>query len=279
MGVRALYHDPMPMGLIAGALILGTAGLLDMSVPIPLLIAGFCGTALVYGLDRAIISSPEDRLNRPDRRRWMETHQTWIRVEVVLLLVGSVGAMAFLRRSTLLGVTGLAVLVGLHLFSLGGWERPVKASRFGKPLAIAGAWAAAGTLFPVLEGGHPIGGAAAALTGYRFLFILPNVILADWSDRHGDGTVGFATWAPVGTLRSLRVLSTGLLSLAGVGAVLAVVFFGAPPILFVDALGLVVMLLAVWGLRPGRSAREAFLLDLVVAWPVVVWVVRETMGL
>lgn len=272
MGARALYHDPIPMGLIAVAFLLGTAALLEISVPIPLLIASFCGTALVYGIDRGIIASPEDRLNRPDRRQWMEGHQMWVRVEVVMLTIGAAVALPFLRRSTLLGITALAALVGLHLVSVGHWKRPVKASTIGKPLAIAGAWAVGGTLFPVLEAGHPIGRGDVALIGYRVLFLLPNVIVADWGDRHGDMSAGLATWAEGKTLYSVRFVSTALLTVAGAGAVLAVVNFGAPLVLFLDALGLVAMGMAVWKLRPGYSPLHSFLLDAVVAWPVLVWV-------
>lgn len=274
MGARALYHDPMPMGLIAVALMLGTGALFQVPVPIPLLVAGFCGTTLVYGIDRGLIASPEDQWNRPDRRRWVQRHQTWIWGEAALMLLGGAAVMPYLDSVTLFGVLGLTVLAGLHLFSFGGWGRLLQASGIGKPLAVAGGWAIGGTLLPLLESGHSIGGGAALLAGYRFLFILPNVMRADWGDRQGDAAVGRATWTPGGTLHSLRLASTGLLSLAGVGAVLAVACFTAPPLLLVDALGLILMLGAVWGLRPGQSPLHAFLLDMVVAWPVLVWLVR-----
>lgn len=274
-----LYHDPMPVGLIAVCLILGSSALFQLSVSLPLVVAAFFGTALVYGLDRAVISSPEDKWNRPERRRWVQNHQTWLRGEIVLLLIGGGIAVGFLSPRTLFWIAGLAGGAGLHLFSVGMAERPLKSLGIGKPLAVAAAWAVGGTVLPILEAGQPLGIDGVMLTVYRFLFILPNVLLADWADRGGDAAVGLTTWAPDGTLFSVRLVSTGLLAVAGAGVVFAIVRLDASLILLVDAVGLLLMTGAVWALRPGRSPREAFLLDFVVAWPIVVWIASLTLGL
>ncbi len=269
--VRALYHDPMPVGGIAGALMLGTSALLDVPVSLPLIVAGFCGTALVYGLDRGVASSPEDAINRPDRRRWVESHRGWLRVEMGILLGALCVSVPLLQKDTLLATIPLGSAVVLHLLPGEQWGRPLQRMAMVKPAVVAGAWAVGGTLLPILEQEASIGLGTFALLGYRFLFILPNILLADWGDREGDAAAGLAIWTPGGSLYSLRITSTILLGLGMAGAGAAIVRFGAPDLLLVDALGLVAMLGAVWTLRPGSSPGQVFLLDLIVGWPLVPW--------
>ena len=266
----------MPVGGIAVALMLGTSALLHVPVSVPLLVAGFCGTALVYGLDRAVASSPEDAINRPDRRRWVEAHRDWVWLEMGLLLIVGGVSVPLLQENALLAVLPLAFVVGLHLVPGGRWGRPLQKVALAKPVAVAGAWAVGSTLLPVLEGGASISLGAVALIVYRMLFILPNVLLADWGDREGDAAVGLATGISGGSLRSLRVTSTLLLGGGSVGAVAAVYWFGASFLLLVDALGLLVLLGVSWTLRPGASPAQVFLLDLIVAWPLIPWLAHQS---
>lgn len=272
---RALYHDPVPVGGIAVALMLGTSALLQVSVSLPLLIVGGCGTALVYGVDRVVTPSPEDAINRPDRHRWVEAHRGWLRLEMGILLVVSCATIPLLQENTLWAVVPLVVVVALHLVPGEDWGRPLQRVALVKPLAVAGAWAVGGALLPMLERGALIGGAAVCLVGYRMLFILPNVLLADWGDREGDAVAGLASWTPSGSLHTLRLISSLLLGVGILGAGVAVSNFGAPGLLLVDAVGLVLMLAATWTVHPGHSAGHAFLLDLIVAWPLVPWVVHH----
>jgi 4-hydroxybenzoate polyprenyltransferase len=264
----------MPVGGIAVALMLGTSALLQISVSPPLLLAGFCGTALVYGVDRALTSSPEDVINRPDRHRWVEAHRGWLQLEMGLLLIAVCAAVPFLQTDTLLVSSLLVIVVALHLVPGSRWGRPLQKVALAKPVAVVGAWAVGSVILPLVEEGAPIEVGGIALAGYRMVFILPNVLLADWGDRKGDAAVGLATGLS-GSLRSLRIASTLLLGGGVVGAVAAVSRFGAPVLLLVDALGLLVMLGAVWTVRPGTSPAQVFLLDLIVAWPLVSWLVHQ----
>ena len=276
---RALYHDPMPVGGIAVALVLGTSALLEVPVSGAVLAAGFSGTALVYGVDRVLTTSPEDAINRPDRRRWVRAHRNRLWIEMGLLL-GVVGvSLPFLRPGALLVSAGLALVVGLHLLPGDRWGRPLQKIPLLKPVAVAGAWAVGSTLVPLLDGGETMRFGVFALGGYRMLFILPNVLLADWADREGDAAVGLAVWTPGESLYALRLTSTVLLTGGIVGAVVAVHSYGAPAVLLVDVLGLIAMLGATWGLRPWDSPAQAFMLDLIVAWPLVPWLVHQWGGL
>jgi 4-hydroxybenzoate polyprenyltransferase len=265
------------VGGIAVALLLGTYALLGLPVSVPLLVAGFCGAAFVYGADRGLVAAPEDALSHPRRRQWVRTHTRWLRGEVTGLLLVGAAALPFLNATTLIGVGAAGLLAGLHVLPMGRWGRPLKSMGLGKPLVVAAAWALGATVLPVLEAGRPVTPEVGGLAGYRLLFILPNVLLADWGDRDGDAAAGLRTWTRSGMGPGLRWGATGLLGLAGgLAAVLACTSVPAG-LLLVDALGLAWMLGAVWGAAPARP-RHRLVLDLLVAWPLVTALVAWSLG-
>ena len=266
-----LLHDPLLIGGVAAAVLAGTSVLLGVPVDGPLLGAGFCGTALVYGADRRVGRSPEDLVNRPERVTWVRRHRGWLRGEAIGLAVGLALLIPLLQRQTLWAAAVPAALALLHLAPVLPGARRLKAIGSAKSLLVALGWAFGATLLPVMEATGPVPSLPAiAWTGaYRFVLVLPNIVLADWGDREGDRRAGLQTWTTpwqrVDVQRGLSILLVA--GFMGVG--LAVVSFGAPEILLLDACVLVIMLLAVWRLRPGEEPLHALLLDLVVAWPVV----------
>ena len=261
----ALYHDPAVVGGVAVALMLGTYGLSGVPVDLPLLGAGFCGTALTYLADRWWVDTPEDRVNRPERVAWVQLHARWLAVETAVLFALGGAMVLYLERTTLLWAGGLGVVAGLHVLQgragRSFWGVP-------KPVALAGAWAAGGALLPLVEAGHPLGGEALLFFGYRGLYVLPNLLLADWADRTGDAAVGLAPWAARWTARQVRWAATGSLLLAAVGAAIWRVADVTPLLVGIDAVGLLLMAGVVWELDPERT-HTALLADLVVGWPVV----------
>jgi 4-hydroxybenzoate polyprenyltransferase len=104
--------------------------------------------------------------------------------------------------------------------------------------------------------------------GYRGLFVLPNLLLADWADRAGDAAAGLAPWAAGWTARQVQWIATGSLLVAAAGATIWAVVGTSPLLVGIDALGLILMAGVVWGLDPERP-RTAVLADLVVAWPLI----------
>jgi 4-hydroxybenzoate polyprenyltransferase len=263
---EGLYHDPAVVGGVAVALLLGTYGLFGMAVDLPLVVAGFCATTLVYAVDRGWRVPAEDRTNRPARVAWVEGHRGWLGVEAGLL--GALGGamVPALEPRTLVGAGALGGIAMLQV-------APGRSGRAGltglsKPLVIAATWAVGGGLLPLVEAGRPLGLDAALFGGYRFLFILPNLLLADWADRAGDAAADRAPWTTGWTAGQVRRLATGLL----LGAALVAAVWGArtprPVLLSMDAWGLLLMLAVVWRRSPSHP-RNALLADLVVAWPVV----------
>ena len=264
--MSALYHDPAPVGGVAVALLSGTHGLFGLPVDLPLLVVGFCGVTLVYAADRVWGPAPEDRVNRPDRVAWVRAHREWLAVETAALLAAGGALLPYLAWPTLLGTAALGSVAVLHVRS-GAGERPALVG-LAKPGAIATTWAAGGALLPFVEVGASVGIGALLFFGYRVLFILPNLLLADWGDRRGDIEAGLAPWAPRWTLRRVRWMATGGLVVAALGALGGSLVAAVPVLVGIDAVGLLLMGGAVWGLDPSRP-RDAFLADLVVAWPVV----------
>ena len=272
-----LIHDPLPTGAVAVALMLGTGALLDIAVSTPLLGAAFCGAALVYLADRTLGRSAEDRINQPGRLAWARRRRPWLWGEAVVLIVGLALTVPLLQVKTLVVATLLGGVGGLHVGpGLSGAGGPM-AARLVKPIAVAAVWAVGAVVLPVLEADASVSAAVVALTGYRFLFVLPNVVLADWGDRAGDIAAGLRPWTEWATARGVRWTASGLLALALAGAVGASAVHPRPILLWIDAVGPLLMLGAVWTADPTNPAHRLGL-DLLVGWPAVTALVAWGLG-
>lgn len=274
---RFLVHAPLPVGGIAVALTCGTLSLLRLPVDVPLLGLAFCGTTLIYLVDRVLGRSPEDHVNQPGRLNWARHYQGWIRAQVGFLCTGVVLSFPLLQWNTLGAAALLGGIGGVHLWSgLSGSGGAVMARLF-KPLAVAGTWAVGAVVLPVIESGGSLSVPVLGLVIYRLLFILPNVLLCDWGDRAGDVAAGLQPWTEEATARGVRWGASGLLLLAVAGAAGATTVHPQPVLLGVDAIGPLLMLGAVWTADPGRAGHR-LVLDLLVGWPVVTALVAWGIG-
>jgi 4-hydroxybenzoate polyprenyltransferase len=164
-------------------------------------------------------------------------------------------------------LAGPAAAYALPLFR-GREDRPARRLKdigAAKPFAVAGAWAGASVLLPALESGLPLGAATpllSLLVGYRMLFVLPNLLLADAAALAGDRA------ALLRSPRRLRRLAAGALTLALAGGGLAVALGGAPLLLAAE-LPAPALLLAGVATRPASRplARTADLAMLAPALP------------
>ena len=261
-----LLYSSVPVGGIAVALLLGTYALLGLRPSVPLVLAGFCGAFLVYQLDRSLWMGPEDQLNQPDRVAWVRRHRRWMWTSSVLAVVTGLAALPFLQPATLATGACLGSLGLLYGAPLPGGRR-LKGFWPLKPVVIAAVWATGATVLPVLEAGFAVTSGAGALALYRFLFILPNALLADRPDVEGDRRAGLRTAATELSSKRLQGLAALSLGFAIGGGLIAVWFLEVSPLLYVD-LGGPVLLLGLLGYRPGGSRWfYGFVLDAVIAWP------------
>ena len=254
-------------GAIAVGFILGTYALLQLPPSLPLLVLAFCGTFLTYQFERALRPAPEDRYNRPARLAWVRSHQPYVWISSALALAIALGALPFLRPVTLLVGLALALLSLLYVVPLLPRWRRLKSIWFLKPALIGGAWALGGVLLPTIEARAPLTGTTAALFVYRFLFVLPNALMADWPDRTGDARAGLRTVATQLPAARLQHLAAASLATALLGALAASALFEITPLIFIDLLGPAFMLALLYLLPPNRH--RGLFLDLIVAWPAV----------
>ena len=265
-----LLYSGVPVGLVAVGFILGTYALLGLPPSGHLLVLAFCGTFLVYQAERALWPAPEDALNHPQRLAWNARHRGYGWGAAALAALGALATLPFLRPATLGVGGGLALVSLLYQMPLLPRRRRLKSLALAKPVAIAGAWAVGGVLLPVLQAGASVGGLAlGALLAYRFCFVLPNALLADWPDRAGDAAVGLRTPALTCTAWQLHGLAAAFLLPPLVGGVLALGLVARPALLLLDLGGPVLMLALVgWSWRRTRTRFfYGYLLDLAVAWP------------
>lgn len=269
-----LRHSGAPIGGVAAAFVAGTSVLLGVPVDGGLLTLTFCGTALVYLVDRAANWSPEDAVNRPSRDRWIGEARGWIRAEAAVLVAAGIGAATAVRLDTVIASAGLGLVGGLHVLPMLPGRQRLKAWGLWTPLTIGLAWAAGGVVLPLIEAGAPVFSLESVhLAAYRFLFVAPNVLLADWIDREGDAAAGLTTVGTTLSLRTLQIASTVAL-LAAVGLALGGGLRDeALGLWAIDAAGPMLLLGATWQLRPEMAPGRTLLLDLIVAWPGVTAVV------
>lgn len=105
---------------------------------------GFCGTVLIYQLDRVLAHSPEDRVNRPQRTRWMRTHKQYVYATIVGSVTGGIMLLPMVRTVTIFVGIGLGGVGMLHVWPVFRGRYRLKAWGWLKPVTISGAWALGG---------------------------------------------------------------------------------------------------------------------------------------
>lgn len=265
--IAFLKYSNVHILLVAFGLMAGTYVLTGIALNYAVLLAGCCGAFLVYQLDRCLLVSAEDEINQPARVLWVQSHQIYIYLSIIFSMgVGGLAAVSLTWRAILWGCL-LAVLGVLYLQPVfPGGVRP-KSSWYLKPLFISGAWSLGSVLLPVFEAGLTPDKWIVGLVGYRFLFILPNVLLTDWLDRAGDELAGFRSIAMFLREKQLRILSSFCVMVAITVGLLIGYGNAWPAHFYVDMGGLCLMLL--FCIRPLRQSYLLYglALDLVISWP------------
>lgn len=264
-----MFYTGLLEGGIAVAMLLGTYALLQLPLDLYVLLLAGCATALVYLGERFLARAPEDAYTCPARVDWLERHRRLVGGLAALLVIGSGIGISTLRLETLV-VGGLLGLIGT-MYIVPAWphRQRLKAHPWGKLVAISAAWAVGGVIVPVVEAGVIVTGQVFHLLVYRWCFVLPNVLLADWPDRAGDARAGLQTLATRHSLSTLQAGAVACLSSAIVGGSVALIWVDRPWLWLLDLVGYGLMLGVIVQARVDAGRAYTHLLDVVVAWPAV----------
>lgn len=221
--LTALFLSQFWMGLSASAYVYMNAGLLGRRLPAGVYWLAAWGTWVVYALDARGEHSVEDRINRPRRTAFFESHS---RALAAALLVALVPAPWMVREIDwtasaelllgLLGLIGMAYVLAL-LPTRGGW-RTLKRTGAYKSLIVTLAWAVGGIGVPLVLGrptGQGPAGSLAGLAAWGTLVLFLDTLLLDHRDRVGDERSGVRTSATVLRQWTIPVLHWGTVA-AGV---------------------------------------------------------------
>lgn len=264
-----LFYSNLHIGVVAVGLMVATGHLLAVSYPAVLILVGISGSILVYHLDHFWLTSKEDIQNQALRYRWQQNHAGYMRGSSVVLILVCGGSIVFLDGDVLvvgmiLGVAGS--LYGVRM--LPGKERPKDLGAI-KPFFITGVWALGSVIPVVVAAGTVDVGEVAGLVIYRFGYILPNLLVVDWLDREGDRDAGIhtvvSTWSDQ---RLQRIVGLIVVSTVIWGTVLERAAITNEWI-YLDMIGLLVLTGCVWWKRAWQWRWYRGVLDVAVAWPLV----------
>ncbi len=241
-------------------------------VPISFVALASFGALLVYHFDRALLHSPEDALNAPERLEWLKAHRWWV-IGSAALSVIVVGLSAidlgweWAAPAFVLGGIGFGYSVRL----LPGGRRP-KDVPYLKSILIALCWVAGGAVAPLVMGSAiaPSTSTLFLFGAYRLLYIAPNVLAADVQDRDGDHAQGIHGLGSRVSMRALRKISLACGSLAVLCAIILVNQGIGVELLVVDSIGVMGLVLTIWFLQKPRAGHIA-LLDLWAGFPALTW--------
>ena len=227
----------------------------------------------MYRVDRLLVLSPEDAFNAYERVRFTARFRVGL-VAITVLMTFAAAWAAFHPELDWIEFCLVVGLMGLvyPLRILPGGKRPKDVPWF-KTLLIAGCWVGGGVFLPALMPGQgkPVDGTLLVFIGiYRLLFVLPNLLVADWLDRVGDARVNvtrLVKWIPGEFVDHCIIVSSGLEIML---------------LLIIHSHGISGMLLALEGalcLGMANHAKamrkkdlgDVTLLDLWVASPIMTW--------
>lgn len=263
---------------------LGNSALFSYQLPTSFLIVASVGAFLVYRVDRVLVDSPEDAVNVPARVNFSHRYR-WALLAVALVLTLFSAYLALTMQVLWLEVAILVGALGMiyPLRILPGGRRP-KDIAWLKTTLIVACWVGGGVVLPlVLFGGTEEIGFFVVAAAYRTVWILPNLLTADWLDRKGDQEAGsgnlVVTWS-IGKVR--RVLMTSALGVPLLA--IAMSAMGVPIALMVfDVAGFVLLAFSSWRVirlsgGQGKIYGGMVWLDLMVAWPLMVWLLMRIAG-
>lgn len=204
------------IGLVAVGFLFSASRWSGQSIASPFVPLVFFAAVLVYGMDRAGGSSPEDAVNQPERAQWLRRHSSAVRfflgVSLLLVLI----CLFYVPISSRL-VAGFYVMLAV------GYTQPILPGRHRlqddpgiKGICVVLGWAG----LPMLLPGFGQIPAAWSWMLYRAGWLSANYAWSEWRDADGDTSVGRNNLLAGNTPAQMRRLGRILLTATLVGGFL-----------------------------------------------------------
>lgn len=267
-----VYSNVIPVA-VACSLLLGHAAILGHPMSWPLALVLSAGTFGLYQIDRGFLSSREDLQNKPARVEWVRKHRRFLWISTIIAALAAAVGASQLRLQTLAGLAAVTIVGASYTIAWPPGRRRLKDIPFAKALVVGLVWSFSTVMLPVVEAGRACDRLACLLFAYRFLWLLPNLILSNWHDREGDRNAGLRTFASEWPEARILQMTHALIALAIVTAAAMVVSGIAPPMLRLDAGGLLLLSLMLGRQMPRAPAFYLLTIDALAAWPLVTFLV------
>ena len=255
--------------LVAAGLTVATYVMFDLPLNTWGIVLAMSGAFLIYAVERSWLAGPEDIHNRPDRVEWLHRHR--VTFAVVAGVVGLVFAAAMLRVVSLKAVPVVLLLclaaAVYCLPILPGGER-LKGIWYLKPVLIAAAWTIGTVLLPVVLADQIVTSSVVMVILYRFLFLLPNTLLADVPDIDGDRLEGLST-AAMRLGPDILTMSAVIAALIPFAALVVWMLVPVSPYILADSFAGPILAMFIWRARPLPRIFYILHIDLLVALPLV----------
>ena len=265
-----IWYSTLHILVVSAGILLGSLAMAQAPLDGWYLLVACSGAVLVYHVDRGFLHSSEDLLNAPDRIRWMQSHKTFVGASAALFVVlGLIGSyhldLPTILSGSMLGVIGLIYSAPILPQGKRFKEVPVV-----KTALILLCWVTGAVVIPVWGSVPSI--TFWVLITYRMLFLLPNLLMADWIDAPGDRQVGMESFGRVQSLSVLRWIT--VCSTLVAMACSAVLYTQGIPMkyLLVDGLGLLGLSGMVF-FKGEWHSKDVILLDLWVGFSLFTWLV------
>jgi len=255
--------------LVASGLILGTYAIVGMNPEYWYALLGASGALLVYHTDRAFFTAREDADNAPHRIAWYRHHRSYLVVSSVVATICAIWSATHIHTEVLLAGSVLGLAGILYSIPLPFTSLRLKDVQVLKTLLIVSCWVIGGVILPVWST-VPVQ-AALFLAGYKFLYVIPNVLMAEWVDRSGDAQYGIQSTGSRMSLSSIRMISLACLLAAFI--ILWIWSRTGQPVdlLYIDSIGLAGMVAMIL-FKKDWTSKHIIALDMFVGFPMLTWV-------
>ena len=269
------WYSNLHIVAVASALLLGTHALAGQKLSAWYLLLACSGVLLIYHVDRAFLRSNEDVRNAPERLQWYETHRAYLfGSSVITIVCGIVAALQLplpiLAYGAVIGALGVLYSVPQRA---GG--RRLKDIPLVKNLLILTCWVGGVVVIPLYGDISPK--LLGLLATYRVLYLIPNLLVADWVDAPGDVAKGEATQKRKAIQKGITVYLRLAVPLVGLITLMLISAGISWHLVLIDVMGLIGL---VWILvrHAEWTPKHVVMMDFCIGISMVTWLFWILLG-